>query len=81
MGNIFNGSATPKDQKKGKTDDNEKPSGLVNMEEIALSALKKHLHKSMNMTPESFFRICDTKYEQEFDYQTFRDRSSYYHIP
>ena len=27
----------------------------------------------MNITPESFFRICDTKYDQEFDYQTFRD--------
>ena len=35
----------------------------------------------MNMTPESFFRICDTKYEQEFDYQTFRDYIALYKLP
>ena len=31
------------------------------------------MQKHAKITPEAFFRLCDTKYNQEFDHQRFRE--------
>lgn len=37
----------------------------VNLEETVMLEFKAALYKTMKITPEAFFRICDIEYQQE----------------